>query len=157
MPYTVITSKPKYENFENRTIIYKDNNKNINGNVSIGNNVSIGIFNIIQGYGGIQIDDFVTTSARVSLYSFSHSPFDPTYREKITRTNSMNDSDLTICEIFPITIGEGAWLGHNVSSFGASIGSNTFVKSSSILNKDIGNNLIVGLYRKSNTSIRFKL
>jgi acetyltransferase-like isoleucine patch superfamily enzyme len=154
MPYTIITSRPKFETFENRTIIYK-NSKNSDGKVIIGNNVSIGLFNIIQGYGGIKINNYVTTSARVSIYSFSHSPFDPNDRGLITRTNAMNNSSLTICEIMPVVIEDGVWLGHNVALFGASIGTNTFVKSSSILNSDVGPNLLIGKYRENRTTFRF--
>ena len=41
----------------------------INGNVSIGNNVMICVFCLLDGYGGITIEDNVTFAAKVSVHS----------------------------------------------------------------------------------------
>ena len=156
MPYTVITARPRTENFNNRTVYEKRIGVIGSGRVVIGDGVSIGLYNIIQGYGEIVIHDNVTTSARVSIYSFSHVPFDQNNRKRRTFANAMNNNKDTICLISPIVIGKGAWLGLNVAVFGANIGEWTFVKSGSIVVNDLAANLMIGCYPSDSKASRYE-
>ena len=101
------------------------------------NGLMIGAYNIIQGFGGIIIRNKVTTSARVSIYSFSHVPYDESDRSKITYANSMIKSDPVACIESPIVIENGVWLGLNVIVFAGNIGENSFISSNSIVLNDI--------------------
>jgi acetyltransferase-like isoleucine patch superfamily enzyme len=105
--------------------------------VRIGDQTSIGAYNILHGYGGLIIGNRVTTSARVSLYSFSHIPNDPERPNLITYANSMVDDAPVACISSPITVQDGVWLGLNVAVFGGAIGTNAFVEANSIVMHDI--------------------
>lgn len=124
-------------------IIYKKNNdkfNNIIGSITIGNEIQIGAYNIIQGYGGLIIEDKVTTSARVSIYSHSHYPIDKDKPSKITYANAMVKNNAISCIESPIVIQEGVWLGLNVIVFAGTIGKNSFVTTNSIVLSNICEN-----------------
>lgn len=145
MPNTIITARPIDEKFHNR-IVKKIDNKNISierGSIAIGNEVQIGAYNILQGYGGLQIGNRCTLSARVNIYSFSHYPYDDKDRTKITYANAMVDSAPISCIESPIVLEEGVWLGLNVSVFGGTIGENSFIETNSVVIKDIDRNCLV--------------
>ena len=142
MPYTMITARPKNKNMENRMIKKKHNpryNDSI-GHLTIGNQVSIGAYNILQGYGGLRIEDKVTTSARVSVYSFSHYPVDERNPSVVTYANAMIQNDNISCIESPIVLEEGVWLGLGVTVFGGTVGKLSFVASQSIVIDDIERN-----------------
>jgi len=103
----------------------------------IGDQTSIGLYNIIQGYGGLTIGRRVTTSARVSIYSFSHLASDPEQPELVTYANSMVDDAPVACIASPITIADGVWLGLASSVFGGNIGTNSFVAAHSVVLNDL--------------------
>lgn len=154
LPYSIISARPSYTNLDER-VLRKKNNKAFDidiGNISIGNEVMIGAYNIIQGFGGIIIRNKVTTSARVSIYSFSHVPYDKSDRSKITYANSMIKSDPVACIESPIVIENGVWLGLNVIVFAGNIGENSFISSNSIVLNDIPINSYVS---KNSISKRF--
>lgn len=156
-PYSILTAKPLKENFENR-ILKKRQNINFNqepGSINIGNQTSIGAYNIIQGYGGVIIGDKVTTSARVNVYSFSHTPYDESDRSKITYANALVDNSIS-CIQSPIVIEDGVWLGLSVTVFAGTIGENSFISSFSSVNSDIKKNVIAKGNPASETSKRFK-
>lgn len=135
LPYTIITARPKNLTIQNRLEKKKENiafSHSI-GEIIIGNEVAIGAFNIIQGYGGLVIEDRVTTSARVSIYSYSHYPYDETDRKKITYANSMVHSDNISCIESPIVLKAGVWLGLGVTVFGGTVEKNSFVSTNSIV------------------------
>ena len=142
LPYSIITARELNLTISNR-ILRKRANKEFNykiGSIVIGNEVSIGAYNIIQGYGGISIEDRVTTSANVSIYSFSHYPNDREDPSKITHASSMVKSDAISCIESPIVIKTNAWLGLNTSVFAGTIGKNSFVSTNSVVISDLKEN-----------------
>jgi acetyltransferase-like isoleucine patch superfamily enzyme len=142
LPYSIITARESSLIITNR-ILTKRVNKEFNyeiGCIVIGNEVSIGAYNIIQGYGGVDIQDRVTTSANVSIYSFSHYPNDKENPSKITYASSMVNSDAISCIESPIVIKTNAWLGLNASVFGGIIGKNSFVSTNSVVISDLKEN-----------------
>lgn len=112
--------------------------------LEIGSKTSIGAYNIVHGYGGLFIGNRVTTSARVSIYSFSHIPFDPNDRSRITFANSMVDDRPVACIASPITLQDGVWLGLGATVFGGVIGANTFVEANAIVMGDLPANSVAG-------------
>jgi len=110
--------------------------------LKIGSKTAIGAFNIVHGYGGLTIGDRVTTSARVSIYSFSHIPFDPNDRSRVTYANSMADDRPVACMASPITLEDGVWLGLGATVFGGVIGANAFVEANAVVMGDIPANAI---------------
>lgn len=142
LPYSIITARPKNLMISNR-IEKKIKNYNFHysiGEIIIGNEVAIGAFNILQGYGGLVIEDRVTTSAKVSIYSHSHYPYDESDPAKITFANSMIQSDHISCIESPIIIETGVWLGLGVSIFGGTIGKYSFVSANSIVISNLETN-----------------
>lgn len=116
-PYCVITARPVGLVISNR-IEKKITNPDFNGvigDVVIGSEVGIGIRNIIHGYGGVLIGDRVTTAAGVSLYSFSHFPYDENDRGKVTFANSMVRSNDISCIEHPVVVGDGAYIALGAS------------------------------------------
>lgn len=128
----------------NRTFVERSSASltDIHGEVVIGDNVCIGLNNIIQGSGGLVVGDKVTTSANVSVYTMSHHPYDPSDRSRITNSNAMCDGRDTVCIFSPIILEENVWLGLGVSVFSGRIGRNTFIKSGCSVNSDIGENIM---------------
>lgn len=142
MPYSIITAAPKQNE-----IIDRDLKKKINhsfnaeiGVLKIGSEVQIGAFNILQAYGGIEIMDRVTTSARVSIYSHSHYPFDEKNKSKITYPNAMIKDAPISCIESPIVLEKGVWLGLGVSVFAGTLGENCFITAGSIVLSDLEKN-----------------
>jgi acetyltransferase-like isoleucine patch superfamily enzyme len=142
LPYSIITARPLGEKINNRLIYKKINSKFISniGSINIGNEIQIGSFNIIQGYGGLDIGNKVTTSSKVSIYSYSHYPFDKNNLSLITYANSMIKNGCISCIESPILIEEGCWIGLNVIVFGGAMGKNTFVTANSIVLSDLPEN-----------------
>jgi acetyltransferase-like isoleucine patch superfamily enzyme len=103
----------------------------------IGDQTSIGLYNIIHGYGGLTIGKRVTTSARVSVYSFSHVPNDTSDPGLITYANSMVRDAPVACIVSPITLEDGVWLGLGSVVFGGTIGANSFVAAQSVVIGDL--------------------
>lgn len=103
----------------------------------IGDQTSIGAYNIIHGYGGLTIGRRVTTSARVSVYSFSHMPNDPSSPATITFANSMVEDAPVACIASPIVLEDGVWLGLNSAVFGGTLGENCFVEANSVVTGDL--------------------
>ena len=158
MSYSILTARPKGLSINNRIIKNKINN-NFNheiGELIIENEVSIGNYNIIQAYGGIVIGNKVTTSARVSIYSFSHYPFDENDLSKITYANAMVNSTNISCIQSPIVIKEGVWLALNVIVFGGTIGSNSFVSTNSVILHDYEDNSYISGSPAKRIKNRFK-
>lgn len=141
-PFSVLTAMPKLHTYKNRILKVIDNKDyvNDNGEIIIGNEVAIGLYNIINGYGGVKICDRVTTSARVSIYSLSHYPCDESNRSLITYANAMVKSNDISCVESPVVIYDGVWLGLNVIVLGGTIGKNSFISANSIVTKSIQEN-----------------
>lgn len=159
LPYSIITARSSNINLDQR-ILRKKKNDSFDipiGDISIGNEVMIGAYNIIQGFGGLVISDKVTTSARVSIYSFSHVPYDINDRSKITYANSMVKSDNIACIESPIVLEKGVWLGLNVIVFGGVIGENSFVSSNSIVLNSLPKNSYASGKNAEKLKDRFEL
>ena len=146
MPYSVITASDGNLNLKERMIIKRTNESfsGVIGSIEIGSEVQIGAYNIINGLGGIKIEDRVTTSARVSIYSFSHYPNDRYNPSKITYANSMVREKSISCIESPIQIEYGVWLGLNVMVFAGTIGKLCFVKANSIVLDNLNENSYCG-------------
>ena len=154
LPYSIVTAMPKGHRLENRILKEVPNPRYRGelGAIRIGNQVAIGAYNVIQGYGGLEIGSRVTTSARVSVYSFSHHPVDEKDPGKVTYANSMADGMPISCIRSPIVLEEGVWLGLNVIVFGGTIGRNSFVATNSVVLKDLEENS----YAKGTPAVRIK-
>lgn len=159
LPYTTITARNLEYRIGDRILIVKSNDqfKDDEGEIIIEDQVSIGSYNIIQGFGGLRIKSRVTTSARVSIYSYSHYPFDRSNPSKITYANSMVKSSDISCISSPVVIEEGAWLGLNVIVMGGTIGKYSFVSSNSVVINGLPENSYASGYPAKKQKNRFKL
>ncbi len=143
-PYTIIiarSEKSKIDTNERKTI--KKVNKNFKyskPHIYIGNNVSIGPYNCINGESGIVIGDYFTSSARVSIYAGSHNYNDPNEPSLITYANCMANNENISCIESPIVIGKNVWLALNVIMLGGTIGNNSFITANSLVIKNIPEN-----------------
>ena len=139
LPYSILTG-PSDIPIPKERLIFNTDNQQIKDfekkPMKIGDQCSIGAYNIIHGYGGIIIGEKVTTSARVSIYSFSHLPYAPTSRDVVTYANAMVKNSPIACIVSPINIADGAWLGLGVTVFAGEIEENSFVTANSVV---IGN------------------
>ena len=126
MPYSVLTANPKVK------LISKDNTiqKKINvATIQIGNEVQVGPFNIINGTGGIEINDYVTLSARVSIYSSTHLPRNPNDKRMKVGCNGMIKELPVFSKTTKVIIGEGAWIGLNSAIICCKVGQHAFVSA----------------------------
>ena len=142
-------------NIKNRIVSYYDNKSYAYGDVAvlkIGNEIQIGAYNIIHGYGGLVIEDRVTLSARVSLYSQSHYYRNDDCPSEVTYANSMVKSDQIAVAVSSIVLEKGVWLGLGVSMFGGTSGENSVVTAHSVVIKSIPENS----YASGNPARRLK-
>lgn len=144
LPYTILTGRGSVPIGHNRRIRYRGG---ISGSKScenvllkIGDQTSIGAYNIIHGYGGLTMGNKVTTSAKVAIYSFSHAPNDPSCPETVTYANSMVKDAPIACIVSPIVLEDGVWVGLGAAIFAGRIGKNTFISSHSIVVGDLEEN-----------------
>lgn len=144
LPYSILTGRGREPIGQNRVIRARARRDDGSGQSSlilkIGNQTSIGAYNIIHGYGGLSIGNRVTTSARVSIYSFSHAPSDPDNPSTVTYANSMVDDAPVACIVSPIIVEDGVWLGLGTSVFAGRIEENTFVAAHSLVAGDLARN-----------------
>jgi acetyltransferase-like isoleucine patch superfamily enzyme len=159
MPFTILHGGNKHKLNGNRVLL--KNNKHLICHdetlLVIGSQVSIGSHSIIHGYGGLEIEDKVTISARVSIYSFSHYPFNPLRKTEVTYANSMIKTDPIVCIQSPIKISSGVWLGLGVTVYGGNIGKNSFVTTNSIVINGVPENCIASGHPANKIKVRFEL
>ncbi len=136
----LIAGKPNLEGY----IIKRKENNNFKwepGELIIGNNIHIGVFNILQAHSGLYIGNNVTTSAGVKIYSLSNYPYDEENREVITFANCMvKEKDRVSYITSPIVIEDGVWIALDCLILGGTIGKNSFISSQSVVFKDIPEN-----------------
>jgi acetyltransferase-like isoleucine patch superfamily enzyme len=133
----------------NRPIYVRDSSDN-RGSIIIGNEVSIGEGNIIQGYGGVSIGDRCTTSARVSIYSMSHAVRNRNKQGERSFANSMVTSSSNIpCVANEIVLHEGVWIGLNAIVFGGVLGEYAFIKANSVIMNEVSENSITDGLKES--------
>jgi acetyltransferase-like isoleucine patch superfamily enzyme len=156
MPYSHLTAAPyNYNPEKSIKPVYIRKKSDFIGKIIIGNQTSIGEYNILQGYGGIKIGNRCTTSARCAIYSMSHSVFIKENLNTKTFANSMVKDYQAVPSIMnSIELGYGAWIGYNSVIFSGTIGEFSFIKSGLTINKNIPNNVI---YDGLNTTKRFEL
>ena len=155
MAYSIVIARPMDFDIKDR-VERKINNKTFNvhntSSLKIGNEIQIGVYNIIHGFGGLVIEDRVTLSARVSIYSHSHYYRDEEAKSKITYANGMVKNAPISCIESPIVLEEGSWLGLGVSIFGGTVKKNSFVTANSVVIGDIEENS----YASGNPAVRVK-
>lgn len=142
--YSIITAYPSNTISKNTHIVKKENmsfDAKI-GEINIGKFVHIGNNNIIQGFGGVVIEDFCVTSSGVKLYSQSNLPYWPNNLNIKTVSNSRAKDRVVPVISHPIVLKEGSWLAINVLCFGGTVGNYTFVKSNSLILGDLKSNSI---------------
>lgn len=140
-------SKGRIKKVENK------NYKSSEGELTIGDGVHIGNFNVIQAHTGVSVGNFVTTSSGVKIYSLSNYPFNEEDPEEITYANSLVGSNKTVAYVHsPIVIEDGVWLGLNCTIVGGTIGKNSFVVSNSLVINDLPPNS----YAAGNPTVKIK-
>lgn len=140
--YSILTAKPLNLDMKERVLIKKVN-KNFYfeiGEIVIDDNCGIGSFNVLQGYGGIHLENNVTLSDYVKLFSFSHYPFNPFEKEQITYSSGINVGKQIVCIESPLVIQSGTWLALNSTMFKGTIGKNSFITANSIIMDDLEDN-----------------
>jgi acetyltransferase-like isoleucine patch superfamily enzyme len=108
----------------------------------IGNEVQVGLYNVLNGIGGLEIGNCATLSARVSVYSATHLAYNPNDRAMRVGANGMVRSRPVFSKKRSIRIGDGAWLGLGVSVICASVGDDAFVHSGALVLDDVAANTI---------------
>ena len=107
------------------------------GEIRIGSNTHLGIGTIIQGHGGVQLEDNFTSSAGCKIYSFSND-----YRNSRHGTNEAGGQSPPAYILGPIRIGRNVWLGLNVSVLSTDIGEDTFIMPNSVVSKPVQKNAV---------------
>lgn len=114
------------------------------GWLTIGSESGIGSFSTIHAFGGgISIDEKVTLSSGVKIFSFSHHYRDENKPSSITYASSTVQDCTVSCVSSPTVIKKGAWLGLNVICFGGTVGMHAFAKANSVLMGNIPPNTVV--------------
>ena len=106
------------------------------GQIHIGSNTHLGIGTIIQGHGGVRLQDYFTASAGCKIYSFSND-----YRKCRTGTIE-TDQDPPAYILGPVSIGRNVWLGLNVSVISTEIGDDTFIMPHSVVSRPVTRNSV---------------
>jgi len=97
------------------------------GEVLIDKEVNFGAFNLIVGYGGIEIGKYSAMGHHVVIMTYTHVFDDPTIPIRFQGA-----------ELKKVSIGEGVWLGtHVVVLPGVTIGDNSVVGAGAVVTKDI--------------------
>jgi acetyltransferase-like isoleucine patch superfamily enzyme len=107
------------------------------GEIQIGSNSHLGIGTIIQGHGGIRLQDDFTSSAGCKIYSFSND-----YRNCRNGTNEAGAQNSPAYILGPVRIGRNAWLGLNVSVLSTNIGDDVFIMPHSVVSRPIAKNTV---------------
>ena len=155
MIYSTVIARPLDFNIKDRVEkkVKNETFEKCNTNsLKIGNEIQIGAYNIIHGFGGLVIKNRVTLSARVSIYSHSHYFRDEENKSKVTYANGMVKNAPISCIESPIVLEEGSWLGLGVSIFGGTVKENSFVTANSVVVGDIEENS----YASGNPAKRIK-
>ncbi|AKO97733.1 hypothetical protein MALG_02569 [Marinovum algicola DG 898] len=136
LPYSILTGPSDTPIPASRIVVRPDKietNAPSDRLLEIGSETSLGAYNIVHGFGGLRIGSRVTTSARVSLYSFSHLPYAPDEPGLVTYANAMVRDAPIACIASPIELKDGVWLGLGVAVFGGVLGENAFVGANSVV------------------------
>jgi acetyltransferase-like isoleucine patch superfamily enzyme len=107
------------------------------GELHLGNNIHIGLGNIIQSHAGVLIGDYFTSSANCCIYSYSND-----YKKCKLGTIENNNSDSVYYNSRSIVIGTNVWIGIGVSVLSANIENDVFVMPHSTVSSDLKNNSV---------------
>jgi acetyltransferase-like isoleucine patch superfamily enzyme len=112
------------------TTVFVPFHTNFGKHIKIGKNVFINHACSFLDLGGITIEDDVLIGPRVNLITENH-PVDPTKRKNL--------------HLKSILIKRNAWIGAGATILpGVTIGENSIVAAGAVINKDVGDNTIVG-------------
>ena len=134
MAYSVLTAPAGDPTGLNECKNISDNSHRV---LKIGDEVQVGLYNVINATGGLTICDCVTLSARVSIYSATHLPRNPDDFAAQVGCNGMVRRYPVFSKQRSITIGEGAWLGLHSVVICCDVGAHAFVTSGTILARDL--------------------
>lgn len=107
------------------------------GEIVIGSKAHIGIGSVIQGHGGVEIDDCFTSAPHAKIYSFSNDH--RRCRSGTIRAEGVEQHYL----LTPVQIGRNVWIGMNAVIVGHTIGANSFIKPGAVVATTIAENSIV--------------
>ena len=113
--------------FQSGVWLYCCGINNINANLTIGKSSVFGYNNHITCVRNVSIGNFVLTANNVYISDNNHG------YEDITRPIIQQPVKFKKA----VSIGDGAWIGENVSIIGASVGRNSVVGSNSVVTGDI--------------------
>ena len=147
MSYSIITATRIDTAYlaSNKKIISAKGDRGVMGGgyVKIGNEVQIGLHNILNGIGGIEISNCVTLSAKVSIYSATHMANNPDDHTMRVGANGMVRSRPVFSKQGAIVIGKGVWLGLGSTLICASVGDDSIVHSGALVVDDMAGNKVI--------------
>ena len=101
--------------------------ENKNPELRIGNHCGLGHFNHIYATNRIIIEDSVLTADRVYISDTLHTYEEPSVPIKEQKVRSPKE----------VVLGEGSWIGENVSIIGASVGKHCVIGANAVVTHDI--------------------
>lgn len=106
------------------------------GCIHIGSCSHLGMDTLVQGHGGVWLDDCFTSSRGVNIYSYSNDPYHC--------LNGTLPAPETAYISAPVHVGRNTWVGLNSILVGAQLGDNTFVKPQSLVTGEFPSNVVLG-------------
>ena len=111
--------------------------KGTKGHIHIGSHSHVGIGSVIQGHGGVHIEDYFTTSSYCNIYSLSND-----YAACTFGTMNYTEHGHAYYIERPVQIGKNVWLGLHVDVISTNIGDDVFVKPQSVVYKPVPSNSV---------------
>lgn len=130
---------PPWNELSNETILTLNNFNIFRGKefVTIGEDVWIGYYTLIDGSGGLKIGNKVSISSGVHIYTHDSSKF----RAYDLQKDPINGSHIKRA---PVKIGNNVQIGANsIITKGVTIGNNVIIGALTLVNKDIPDNSFV--------------
>lgn len=113
------------------------------GEITIGKECHISQNTMLYGYGGISIGNNSVLSAEAKIYSLTSMAYNPYNKNEIVSIVPYEGKSPTL--IGAVVLGNNVWCGIDcVVSPGITLGSNTFIKSQSIVNSSFDENSYAG-------------
>jgi acetyltransferase-like isoleucine patch superfamily enzyme len=134
------------------TYLNLSQHKDLEGRIIIGSYSHVGIANIIQGHGGVQLGDYFTSSSNCTIYSLSN---DPGRCRKGTLETDESASYVYYVSGNVIT-GTNVWIGLNVNLLSCTLGNDVFVRPGTTVTGSFSDNTIVSGSPVVSTGMRFK-
>lgn len=104
-----------------------------NGSINIGNNCSVGAYNILDGTGGLTIGNQVRIGPHVCIYSANHR-----FRNKNIAIHKQG------LDLNPVVIEDNVWIGAQVTILaGVKISSGSVIAAGAVVTKDVEENSIM--------------